>query len=229
LIRAYLYEPEFTPADHPIYNWHVIKAVSGKEKDVAKYLADYGIETFCPMQLVTTYAKGRLHEKTIALFRNYLFARWESDNPHDWHHVTDTTGVIEIIGGTHPKIIDDETIQRWQKRVDDRNILDDEELVKTLGDLRRGWSVDDLVFCTGAYHGHRCRVIEIDETSQTVRLEISLLGRNNVIERRVDECSYAGSNAPDIAGNSRRTRKRGGRKARQVKILRQRHRNSRRA
>lgn len=216
-LRAYLDEPAQVPV--PIFptslpSWQVIRAVSGKEREVADHLLKIGILTFCPMQSVVSYAKGKLQEKIKALFQNYLFAKWDVSDPHLWHDVMDSRHVLGIMGGGDPDRVDDEIIESWISRTGTDAILADPKLIKIMRDLHRGYRIGDFVTCdpAGAYIGQRLLVTEIDEPTQVVRLQIGLLGRSAVIERFVKECQLADLPSLDAPTSSRSEdeRQRGG-------------------
>jgi len=229
-MRAYLDEAIPDRIDLPATTWQVIRAVTGKEQQVATALSEIGIATFCPMLLFVIHQRGRLHKKVKALFQNYLFAKWEPSNPHRWHEIMDTQHVLGIIGHDEPQAVDPEIIESWIARTGTGDILADPDLLKTMQDLQRGYRVGDYVRCEGAYLGHNLLVVSIDEETQTVKLQIGLLGRTFVIERLIKECELAGdpplldAPATQNRGGARRSR-RGGRQAFLVRSFRRKRRH----
>jgi len=195
-------------------SWHIVRVTAGREYAVALSLVGHGIETFCPMQILGSVVRGQFREDYRALFTTYLFARWQTDDPHQWHLIMDTSGVIEILGGSDPKIIKPGVVEDWIERADQRGVIED--LAQTLADLRRGYKLYDEVRLTrGLYNAITGIVVWIDDTTQRVGVKISMLGRIGVIVRKTTECELLVP-APGTT-LSRQGHKGGGRRGRRAR------------
>jgi transcription antitermination factor NusG len=189
-------------------NWHVLVVRSGFERQISDYLNRSGIETFCPLQEITKIRFGHIIEDYKAIFIGYLFVRWYTYNPEQWHFIKDINGVIEIIGGEIPKQIPHGIIEQWQSRLDDNNVLLD--MVQTLADMKRGFKVgDEIRMNKGTYHSLTGICVWADDKNQRVGVKICLLGRDCVLVRRVRDCETV--SAPVLRNRTEQAR-RGGRR-----------------
>jgi transcription antitermination factor NusG len=163
--------------------WHVIRTASNQERAVAKELKEQNLVSFCPMTTVTSVKRGKLSEGYQALFRNYAFGEWDSDDPHEWHKVKSTTNVVNIIGGERPVPIEDGVIESWQRRANDRDIVTD--LTDIVADLRRGYRIGSEVrLQRGQEDAMRGMVAWVDDPRQMVGIRLDLLGRQPIVFRR---------------------------------------------
>jgi transcription antitermination factor NusG len=193
--------------------WHVIRTASNQERAVAKELKEQNLVSFCPMTTVTSVKRGKLSEGYQALFRNYAFGEWDSDDPHEWHKVKSTTNVVNIIGGERPVPIEDGVIESWQRRANDRDIVTD--LTDIVADLRRGYRIGSEVrLQRGQEDAMRGMVAWVDDPRQMVGIRLDLLGRQPIVVRRQHEVESTSTPLP--AHNPKR-RKRGGRRGTKVR------------
>lgn len=196
----------------PAERWHVVRVVSNQEKSVAAQIAEAGIETFCPMTRVTTVRHGRLSETRQALFRNYVFGKWDSENAGDWHRVKDTREVLGIIGGADPAPVEVGVIEDWQRRAGPDGDIDD--VAATVADLRRGYRVGSEVrLQKGRDDAMVGVVVWVDDRAQKAGIRLDILGRTPVVVRQHRDLEAVG--APLLKTERRRSR--GGRRGSKVR------------
>jgi transcription antitermination factor NusG len=192
--------------------WHVIRTTSNQERQVSKDLQDQNIPAFCPMTTVSVVRRGKSTESYQALFRNYAFGNWESDDPHQWHAVNKTSGVVNIIGGEKPVPVVPGEIESWQRRAQERDIIGD--LTETVADLRRGYRIGSEVrLQRGQMDAMTGIVVWVDDVAQTVGIRLDLLGRQPIVVRRQRDVE---STAKPIPLNHKR-RTRGGKRGTKVR------------
>jgi transcription antitermination factor NusG len=192
-------------------SWHVIRTVSNQENSVAAQIKESGIESFCPMTRVTTVRHGRVTESRQALFRNYTFAKWDGDNPEQWHTVNAAKKLLGIIGGEHPTRVEPGTIEEWQRRADsDGEIVD---VAGTVADLKRGYRVGSEVrLQKGRDDAMIGIVVWVDDRAQRVGIRVDILGRTPVVVRRQREVESVGAPL-----KTERRRSRGGKRGSKVR------------
>ena len=190
--------------------WHVIRTSSNQERAVSTDLKDQDITAFCPMTTVNVVRRGKSHENYQALFRSYTFGNWESEDPHLWHDVNNTDGVVGIIGGETPVPLASGEIESWQRRAQDRDIIGD--LTETVADLRRGYRIGSHVrLQRGQLDAMQGIVVWVDDPSQTVGVRLDLLGRQPVVVRRQRDVESTSTQVPPAR------RRRGGKRGTKVR------------
>jgi transcriptional antiterminator RfaH len=189
-------------------SWHVVRTSSSQEQDVSRQLKDQGITAFCPMVTVNIVRRGKIKEQCQALFRNYAFGEWETDDPHQWHKVADTSHVVNIIGNERPIPVAPGVIESWQRRAKDRDVIVD--IASVVADLKRGFKVGSEVrLQRGRMDALTGQVVWVDDNRQTVGIRLELLGRQPVVVRNQKDVESASTPLPP---NNKKPRSRGGKR-----------------
>jgi len=152
--------------------WHAIYVSSNREKKLAAYFEERGIEVFCPCQTEVRQWSDRKKKVSVPLFRSYLFLRIDYTSDH--LTVLQAPGVVAFVKWLRKvAIIRDEEIEAI------RNFLDDHHDVKVLGlkELEQG---EQLNIERGPMMGRSGKVIS--HSRHKVKLLIEQLGMQIVAE-----------------------------------------------
>lgn len=124
-------------------NWHVVVARTGAERDVALRLGRLVDGGFCPSRWLEYRNRGQPVRRLSALLPRLCFGCWETDDPHAWHDVMGTPGVVGLLSvrGSdpdawhRPRAVQDPVFEDWVARRD----LDDvvPELAARVAAVRR--------------------------------------------------------------------------------------------
>jgi transcription antitermination factor NusG len=78
------------------HRWHIAFTDSRAEQDSCAEIRDIGFDAFTPMERHKRFTRGRKVYYEQALFPRYLFARFDSDDPH-WASILDLDGVCDVL------------------------------------------------------------------------------------------------------------------------------------
>jgi transcriptional antiterminator NusG len=77
--------------------WYVIEVFASAQADVVKELVDHRFGVYVPEVDETVIRRGRRIERRVPMFAGYVFVfMWHSDQ--HWRWISDTPGVVEIVG-----------------------------------------------------------------------------------------------------------------------------------
>lgn len=93
---------------------YVLQARSGKEQEACSRLRRMGYDTFIPMKTMQLRSGGNWFEKTIPIFNQYIFIRFEP-SPEDYHLIRSVDGVVRFLGSGKPEPISaaEEAYMMW--------------------------------------------------------------------------------------------------------------------
>jgi transcriptional antiterminator RfaH len=76
--------------------WHVAFIEGGKEQKSCAEIQELGFEAFVPMQRHRRWLRGHWTYPETALFPSYLFAKFDSSEPH-WNEIRSAKGVLDVL------------------------------------------------------------------------------------------------------------------------------------
>jgi len=96
-------------------SWHVVYTRPQEEVLVTKRLAAMlgHDSSFCPLVLSSRVHRLVMTDRYLPAYGRYVFANWETDDPHSWHLVSDTVGVAGILGGASPWPVIPGVVEGW--------------------------------------------------------------------------------------------------------------------
>lgn len=184
--------------------WHIIRTRFGYEPQ----LSWDGVTTLCPLERVHRSSRRPWLPSTITrpLFSGYLFASWDSTDFDLWHEITDTKGVLEILGDEQgePWPVQEKDIAIWRDKMDADGVVPD--LKQTLDELQAGFNINDLVeFTYGAWVKVQGVCLALDKI--TAAVNFTCLGRQTAVRVPVTCCvKAAGSCDSPLTRRFRRDR-----------------------
>ncbi|MBI5848230.1 MAG: hypothetical protein HZB31_09840 [Nitrospirae bacterium] len=98
-------------------NWYAIYTKPQCEESVSLMLRNAGLQVLSPKIRIRKYRQGRYEQVIEALFKNYIFACFDSDTHH--HMIRYTRGVKYIVGKDHPIVVPKEIIDAMQQQMED--------------------------------------------------------------------------------------------------------------
>lgn len=160
--------------------WHAIYVSSNREKKLADYFAQRGIEVFCPCQTVVRQWSDRKKKVSVPLFRSYLFLK--IDHKADHLQVLQAPGVVAFVKWLGKvAVIRDSEIKAIRDFLNDH----DEVKVENFKDLQPG---DELLVEHGPMMGRSGKVIS--HSRHKVKLLIEQLGLEMIAEVPKSQLSY---------------------------------------
>jgi hypothetical protein len=166
-----------------VADWHVVFTRIGAERRAASDLCTVApgtVDGFCPSARASYWRRGRVISQAIPLIARICFGRWETADPHAWHAVRRTIGVVGILnepaGGERPRVVRDRNFENWWRTCDDGWIVPAASL--KLSELKRGFAAGDQ--CLVSYRALQnvlAEVLRIDEMRQTALVEFNIVGR----------------------------------------------------
>ena len=93
---------------------YVLQARSGKEQEACRRLRRMGYDAFIPMKTMQLRSGGTWFEKTLPIFTQYIFIRFEP-SPEDYHLIRSVEGVVRFLGNSKPEPIStaEEAYMMW--------------------------------------------------------------------------------------------------------------------
>lgn len=93
---------------------YVLQTRSGKEQEACRRLRRMGYDAFIPMKTMQLRSGGTWFEKTLPIFTQYIFIRFEP-NPEDYHLIRSVEGVVRFLGNGKPEPISaaEEAYMMW--------------------------------------------------------------------------------------------------------------------
>lgn len=105
------------------HHWHVAFTDSRAEQDTCAEIRDIGFDAFTPMERHKRFTRGRKTIVETALFPRYLFARFDSDDPH-WATILDIDGVCDVLSNQgQPSPLPEQIVPKL-KRMEQMGLLD---------------------------------------------------------------------------------------------------------
>ena len=103
--------------------WHVAFTDSRAEQDTCAEIRDIGFDAFTPMERHKRFTRGRKTIVETALFPRYLFARFDSDDPH-WAAILEIDGVCDVLSNQgQPSPLPEQIVPKL-KRMEQMGLLD---------------------------------------------------------------------------------------------------------
>ncbi len=105
------------------HHWHVAFTDSRAEQDTCAEIRDIGFDAFTPMERHKRFRHGRKTIVETALFPRYLFARFDSDDPH-WAAILDIDGVCDVLSNQgQPSPLPEQIVPKL-KRMEQNGLFD---------------------------------------------------------------------------------------------------------
>lgn len=93
---------------------YVLQSRSGCEQEACRRLRQMGFEAFVPMKTMQLRNGGTWFEKTLPIFSQYIFLRFEP-SAENYHLIRSVDGVVRFLGDGRPQAITaaEEAYIRW--------------------------------------------------------------------------------------------------------------------
>lgn len=93
---------------------YVLQSRSGCEQEACRRLRQMGFEAFVPMKTMQLRSGGTWFEKTLPIFSQYIFLRFEPI-AENYHLIRSVDGVVRFLGDGRPQAITaaEEAYIRW--------------------------------------------------------------------------------------------------------------------
>lgn len=93
---------------------YVLQSRSGCEQEACRRLRQMGFEAFVPMKTMQLRSGGTWFEKTLPIFSQYIFLRFEP-SAENYHLIRSVDGVVRFLGDGRPQAITaaEEAYIRW--------------------------------------------------------------------------------------------------------------------
>jgi len=172
--------------------WYVIKAVSGRETRAreniqiqlkANQLDDYVDELLIPVEKVTEMKRGKKVTSERKLYPGYIYAKMKPH--HDVLEVIrDVDGITGFLGAdpAHPEPLSPDEAERIIKIASSADNLDEQRAAIIQVPYGEG---DKVKVKEGTFSGMDGTVEEVNPTKGTVRVLITVFGRQTPIELEV--------------------------------------------
>lgn len=185
-----------------LHPWHAIRVLTNHESKINDHLTNtFALPTYFPTYEATWVYRGRKRTVTLPHLRGWLFARFPAEDPHLWHDIRQTKGVLSFLGGPTPTPIPDDHIRKFQDRLDMR---DPAIFLPSTHSLRPG---DRVTFTAGPWLGYAGIITAAELYHPRIRVKISaLLGRDVEVSCSASWCSP--DHALGVATGFSRSRKR---------------------
>lgn len=93
---------------------YVLQSRSGCEQEACRRLRQMGFEAFVPMKTMQLRNGGTWFEKTLPIFSQYIFLRFEP-SAENYHLIRSVDGIVRFLGDGRPQAITaaEEAYIRW--------------------------------------------------------------------------------------------------------------------
>ena len=174
----------------PTKQWYVVHVLSGQEQKVAKRirslveqeeLQDFIYEVLVPTEMVSEVKRGKKTESKRKFYPGYIIVNmnlFTQDNDlveETWYFIKELEGVIGFAGTK------DVPIPMRQREVEQMlaQIKEREESVRPAITFEVG---DTVKVADGPFESQTGTVSEIDEAKGTLRVEVSIFGRETPVD-----------------------------------------------
>jgi transcription termination/antitermination protein NusG len=169
-----------------MHKWYVVQVMSGQERKVKKALEDFreakGMnewieEILVPSEMVSEVKKGEQKVSEKRMWPGYVFVKMTL-NDDSWAYVSNTTGVIDFLGGEHPTPLTEKEVGE---------ILSDVAEKKKGVVQKHKFEVGDKVKITdGVFVNFIGTVIDVFHDKGRLSVMVSIFGRDT----RVDDLEF---------------------------------------
>jgi len=172
-------------SDNPekIYQWYIVRTLSGKENKVQKYLenairesgySDKIIEVFIPAETVVEMQQGKKKTVTRKLFPGYVFVNMELTEESQ-NFVFNIPGIIDFLkAGNTPKPVSKDEFDNIRSRVEGKSAEQRLEIPFKIG--------DPVKVVDGPFKDFSGIIKEVNPERGKVKVMVSIFGRLTPVE-----------------------------------------------
>jgi transcription antitermination factor NusG len=183
--------------------WRALGIQPRSEIAVSGFISDLDFICYCPSYKMVMVHRGKKRETVVPFIHSYIFVRFGFD-AITWHQMMNIVGVNRILLG---RVAEEEILQLRHQVGDGTGVLS-YEVRKIFRRINVG---DRITLCNGVFAGTDGVVETVDDELQVGGINISLLGREIVVNQPLAWCEKSAPATDGGPGTRSRKRHRNGR------------------